>query len=108
MAAKKVDNATQLPPGELMRLEVGEVPVCLVHAEDGNFYAVRDECSHEQTPLSEGWVYGTQIECARHNAVFSLVTGAAESLPAVDPVEVFPVRIEGGDVYVEVNVEDER
>jgi 3-phenylpropionate/trans-cinnamate dioxygenase ferredoxin subunit len=105
MAQERVGAAGDMAPGELRCLKVGGLPICLVRAGDGNFYAVEDRCSHEDTPLSEGWVDGTEIECAAHNAMFDLRTGEATSLPAIEPIRTFPVQVRDDGVYVTVDAE---
>jgi 3-phenylpropionate/trans-cinnamate dioxygenase ferredoxin subunit len=84
----------------MRRVELGGVPICLVHAEDGTFFAVADTCSHEDASLSEGWTYDKQIECPRHNSIFDLTTGEPTSLPAVDPIDVYAVSTDGEDLLV--------
>jgi 3-phenylpropionate/trans-cinnamate dioxygenase ferredoxin component len=79
----------------------GEVAVALVRAEDG-VYATEDRCSHEDYPLSEGWIEDHTLECALHGSRFDLQTGEPDSPPAVRPVRVFPVRVEGEDVLVDL------
>ena len=79
----------------------GEVAVALVRTGDG-VYAVEDRCSHEDYPLSEGWVEDHQLECALHGSRFDLATGNPDVPPAVRPVSVFPVRVEGDDVLVDL------
>jgi 3-phenylpropionate/trans-cinnamate dioxygenase ferredoxin subunit len=79
----------------------GEVAVALVRAEDG-VYATEDRCSHEDYPLSEGWVEDHTLECALHGSRFDLQTGEPDSPPAVRPVRVFPVRVDGEDVLVDL------
>jgi 3-phenylpropionate/trans-cinnamate dioxygenase ferredoxin component len=98
----RVTGATGLPCGHIQRVVLDGVPVCLVHAEDGLFFAVSDLCSHEQTPLSDGWTYEHQIECALHGAVFDLETGAALSLPASEPITTYPTAIDGEDLLISV------
>ena len=66
-------------------------------------HALRDECSHATLALSEGEVTRKGIECWLHGSCFDLRTGAPSSLPATEPVDVFPVEIRDGDVYVDVN-----
>jgi nitrite reductase/ring-hydroxylating ferredoxin subunit len=68
----------------------------------GKFYATAEHCTHEDESLEEGWLDGCQIECPRHGAMFDLRTGEAISLPATDPLAVYPVRIDGTDIWVEV------
>jgi nitrite reductase/ring-hydroxylating ferredoxin subunit len=100
MSAERVISVDELPMGQLRCLLVGGLPICLAHAEDGNFYAVDDLCSHEHARLSDGWVGGTEIECPRHNAMFDLRTGEPTSLPATDPIRTYPVAVRGDDVFV--------
>jgi 3-phenylpropionate/trans-cinnamate dioxygenase ferredoxin subunit len=65
-------------------------------------HALRDECSHATLALSEGEVTRKGIECWLHGSCFDLRTGAPSSLPATEPVDVFPVEIRDDDVYVDV------
>jgi 3-phenylpropionate/trans-cinnamate dioxygenase ferredoxin component len=86
--------------GEAVAVAVDGTPVALVHADDDNFYAVYDECSHASIPLSEGEVDGCTLECWLHGSRFDLRTGEPTGLPATEPVPVYPVEIRDGDVYV--------
>jgi Fe-S cluster assembly protein SufD len=84
------------------RVELGdEEAVALIRTGDG-VYAVVDVCSHEDYPLSEGWVEDHTVECALHGSRFDLVTGNPDSPPALRPVQIFPVRVEGEDVLVDL------
>jgi 3-phenylpropionate/trans-cinnamate dioxygenase ferredoxin subunit len=75
----------------------------LAIVRDGDdFYAVRDECSHAAIALSEGDVEGCEIECWLHGSRFDLRTGKPLSLPATEPVPVYPVKVEGDDVLVDL------
>jgi 3-phenylpropionate/trans-cinnamate dioxygenase ferredoxin subunit len=53
-------------------------------------------------PLSEGDVENGTVECWMHGSRFDLRTGEPTGLPATEPVQVFPVRVDGDDVYVAV------
>jgi 3-phenylpropionate/trans-cinnamate dioxygenase ferredoxin subunit len=66
----------------------------------GKFFAIEDVCSHDDSPLGEGEVNGTQIECPRHGAHFDLETGQALTLPAVVDIPAYPVRVEGNEVLI--------
>jgi 3-phenylpropionate/trans-cinnamate dioxygenase ferredoxin subunit len=89
----------ELPPGTCCRLDLDGVAVAVFNV-DGHYYAIEDICSHEAETLSGGPLKGLEITCPRHQARFSLVTGAALSPPAYEPIAVFPVRIEAGWVQV--------
>jgi 3-phenylpropionate/trans-cinnamate dioxygenase ferredoxin subunit len=91
----------EVAPGEARRFDVGNERICLVRIGD-DFYAIGDTCSHEDYSLAEGEVFEDElsIECWRHGSAFSLKTGDPNTLPATQPVPVYDVVVEGGDVVV--------
>ena len=105
------DNATSgfvavcslddLADGEPRKETVGETIIALIHTE-GAVYAINDTCSHGQVSLAEGEVEGCLLECWLHGSQFDLRTGKPVSLPAIDPVPVYPVKVEDGTVFVQV------
>src|SRR3982074_3706 len=76
----------------------GEV-VCLAHAEDGSFYAIADTCTHEEYSLSEGELWGLDVECPAHGSRFNLRTGAVAGLPPGIPARTYPLTLAGGDGF---------
>ena len=80
---------------------IDDVAVAVV-LHEGDVYAIHDECSHQAVPLSEGEVDGCEIECWLHGSRFDLRTGKPSGPPATEPVPTYPVRVEGGDVLVDV------
>jgi 3-phenylpropionate/trans-cinnamate dioxygenase ferredoxin subunit len=97
-------GVSEVTPDQPKAVVVGETPIAVVRHE-GEFYAIHDVCSHANVALSEGEVVDGEIECWLHGSTFSLADGKPLCLPAVDPVPVYPVKIEGDGVYVAVNVE---
>jgi 3-phenylpropionate/trans-cinnamate dioxygenase ferredoxin subunit len=97
-----VASVAEVPVDSLKKVEAGPTPVCLAHAEDGNFYALNDICTHEEFSLCEGELWGLDVECPQHGSRFNLVTGKVTGLPAVIPATTYPVTVEGQDVFVEV------
>ncbi|MCE7010694.1 non-heme iron oxygenase ferredoxin subunit [Kibdelosporangium philippinense] len=83
-----------------LAVEIGDVAVVLVREGD-EVHALRDECSHASLSLSEGEVTHKGIECWLHGSCFDLRTGQPSSPPASEPVDVYAVRIDGDDVYVD-------
>jgi 3-phenylpropionate/trans-cinnamate dioxygenase ferredoxin subunit len=89
----------EVPEEGVLGIEVGGEPVAVARA-GGEVFALRDVCSHAEVPLSEGDIYDQTIECWLHGSCFDLRTGKPTGLPATEPVPVYPVKIEGDDVYV--------
>jgi 3-phenylpropionate/trans-cinnamate dioxygenase ferredoxin subunit len=96
----RICSTEDVPQGTVISAEVEGVEIAVVHAEDGNFYAIRDECSHAAVALSEGEVDGCTLECWLHGSRFDLRTGKPTGLPATEPVPVYPVEIRDGDIYL--------
>ena len=92
--------------GEVVAVKVGELDLAVVHADDDNFYAVRDECSHANIALSEGELDGCTLECWLHGSRFDLRTGDPTGPPATEPVPIYSVEVRDGDVYV--NLEESK
>jgi 3-phenylpropionate/trans-cinnamate dioxygenase ferredoxin subunit len=90
-----------LPEEGAIGVEVSGEPVAVIRA-GGEVFALRDVCSHAEVPLSEGEIYDCTVECWLHGSCFDLRTGQPTGLPATEPVAVYPVKIEGDDVYVAV------
>lgn len=95
----KVARVSEVPPGTMKGVEVNGVGVALCNVE-GAFYAVRDECTHEEFPLSAGELEERVVTCPLHGAQFDVTTGRVKALPAVVPVQTYPVKVEGDEVYV--------
>jgi 3-phenylpropionate/trans-cinnamate dioxygenase ferredoxin subunit len=66
----------------------------------GKFYAFADVCTHDDGPVAEGELDGCVIECPRHGARFDITTGRVLSMPAVTPLPVYELRVEGDDILV--------
>lgn len=102
MTAVAIAKASELGPGQMKIVEAGGERIALCNV-GGTFYAIQDLCTHDDGPLGEGTLRGGVVECPRHGARFDVKTGAAVRMPAVAPVRIFPVRVEGGSVVVEVD-----
>jgi 3-phenylpropionate/trans-cinnamate dioxygenase ferredoxin subunit len=94
-----VAKVEDFPPGTVRTVEIEGTPIAVFNL-NGHYHAIEDVCTHEAETLSDGEVEGEEIVCPRHGAHFSIVTGAALSPPAYEPVTTFAVQVEGGMVMV--------
>ena len=69
-----------VPDEGALGVEIDGVPVAVVRAE--------------------GEVYDHTVECWLHGSCFDVRTGNPTGPPATEPVPVYPVKVEDGDVYV--------
>lgn len=98
----RVCGVDELAEEAAIHVDVADVPVCVARS-GGEFYAIRDVCSHADVPLSEGDVDDCTVECWLHGSRFDLRSGKPTGLPATKPVPVYAVRVEGADVLVNVD-----
>jgi nitrite reductase/ring-hydroxylating ferredoxin subunit len=73
---------------------------------DGEIYALDDVCSHEYSRLSEGEVFRGQVACPKHGSRFDIRTGKVTGFPATRPVNTYPVKVEAGQIYIQVDDEE--
>lgn len=96
-----VAKTDELKPGEMLYVEVGDAPVCLINL-DGEFHAINDTCTHQDASLSDGEITGDEIECPLHGGAFNIRTGEPASFPVVVAIEKYRVRVVGDDVQVAI------
>ncbi|MCA1810686.1 MAG: Rieske 2Fe-2S domain-containing protein [Halobacteriales archaeon] len=90
----------ELPEGRPVERWLGEHLVLLVRFGDA-VAATQGHCSHKFTSLADGELSGGRITCPLHGACFDLATGAsAEGQAWAGRLQVYPVRVEGGRVFV--------
>jgi naphthalene 1,2-dioxygenase system ferredoxin subunit len=69
---------------------------------DGTVYATAELCTHGAARLSDGYLDDGIIECPLHQGLFDVRTGEAVGPPCTEAVRTYKVRIEDGQVLVQV------
>ena len=77
--------------------------IAIFHAEDGNFYALDDTCTHEDASLADGWIEGAEVECPVHSAKFCLKKGTALCMPATIDAKTHKVEVVDGEIRLYPN-----
>ena len=99
----KVAEVNELAPGEKKQIDLDGIEVALFNVE-GEYFCIEDICTHDGAPLCHGRFAGEEITCPRHGARFSVKTGEAITMPAVEATETYPVKIEGNDIMIEIDL----
>ncbi len=101
MSFVKVAEASEIGPGEMRKVELGGEEVLVANVE-GEFYAIRNRCTHQGGDLSSGKLEGKVVTCPRHGSRFDVTTGKALSGP-----KILFLRLSTGDEPTyEVKVEE--
>jgi nitrite reductase (NADH) small subunit len=89
-----------LPPaGQAKEFSASRRTLCIANI-DGVIRALDNECPHRGGPLAEGMIENGKVVCPWHAWVFDPATGATEN--SQERVAVFPVTVEGEDVFVKI------
>jgi nitrite reductase (NADH) small subunit len=96
----KVAIASEISDGSGKTVDVRGRKIAVFNA-GGSFYAIDDACRHRGGPLGEGEVYGTRVVCPWHGWEYDFSTGCNVDDPTVK-LSCFAVKVDGGDVLVEV------
>jgi NAD(P)H-dependent nitrite reductase small subunit len=100
--------AADVPSDGGIAVRYGATQLALFHLESqgDTWYATQNECPHKRAMILARGIVGDQggvpkVACPLHKKTFDLKTGACLTADA-PPIATFPVRVENGDVWVEL------
>lgn len=73
-----------------------------LYLQEGQVFATNNLCTHGNARLCDGFLEGFEIECPFHQGRFDIRTGAATLAPCTEAVKSWPVKVEGGRVYLDL------
>jgi nitrite reductase/ring-hydroxylating ferredoxin subunit len=84
----------------MLEAVVGERPYAVCNV-DGEVHAIDGLCPHHQGPLAQGALHGNMVVCPWHAWEFDCRTGENDRSPEAN-VRSIPVKVEGGDILIDV------
>jgi naphthalene 1,2-dioxygenase ferredoxin component len=94
--------ADDLPEDDVVGLAVQGRDIA-VYAVGEAVYATDNICTHGQARLCDGFLEGHEIECPLHQGKFDVRDGRPTCDPVTEPLRSYPVKIEGGRVFVQID-----
>jgi 3-phenylpropionate/trans-cinnamate dioxygenase ferredoxin subunit len=98
----RIASTSEISPGGHKAITIDGTHIVLFNL-DGEYYAIENRCTHQDFPLSEGFLMDCQITCPLHGAKFNIKTGEVTAPPAFIDVATFVVRVIEDSVEVEVS-----
>ena len=71
-----------------------------IYLQEGQVFATDNVCTHGHAKLCEGFLEGFEIECPFHQGRFDIRTGEATGAPCTEAVKSWPVKVDGGRVWL--------
>lgn len=103
MARHRLTSSDALRSGEMVGLRANDHKILLL-CIDGCLHAYADRCAHLGLPLSRGTLDGTTLTCAAHHFQYDASSGCGIN-PANVRLKRYPVVVDAGDVFVEIDEE---
>lgn len=97
----RVIELVALPADDVIAVNAAGRELAIYRAE-GDVYATDNVCTHGHARLCDGFLDGYEIECPLHQGKFDVRTGKALCEPLTTDIRTYPVKIEEGNVYVEL------
>lgn len=101
MAWVKLASKNELTEDDVLGLEAGGQQVAL-YCDNGEYFATSNVCTHQYALLSDGYFEDGCIECPLHQGRFDIRTGKAMCAPLTEDVKVFPVKVEGDQIFADL------
>jgi 3-phenylpropionate/trans-cinnamate dioxygenase ferredoxin subunit len=88
---------------DVIRFDHGGRTFAIYRSPDGEFFTTEGLCTHEKVHLADGLVMDDIIECPKHNGRFNYKTGQAKGAPVCVNLKIFPMKVEGGLVLIQID-----
>lgn len=85
---------SEVPPGEMLRVDLEGVPPIVVYNIDGEFFATSNICTHATAFLTDGYLDGELVECPVHGGTFNVRSGEAVDFPCEIALKTYEVTVE--------------
>ncbi len=99
----EVCGRDEIDEEDVIRFDHDGKSYAVYRSPEDTFHATDGHCTHERVHLSDGLVMDHIIECPKHNGRFDYRTGEAKGAPVCVNLRTYPVKVESGSVFIEVD-----
>lgn len=108
MAEREIARVGDVRPEKMVLVPIDDMTQVVLANIDGEIVAFSNICPHSDCdiiggPFGDPPLKGDEVECECHFSTFNVRTGEPLQGPAALPLTVYPVRVEGGAVFVELD-----
>jgi 3-phenylpropionate/trans-cinnamate dioxygenase ferredoxin component len=96
----EVCAAEEIDEEDVIRFDHAGRTFAIYRSPEDTFHATDGLCTHEKIHLADGLVMDHVIECPKHNGRFNYKSGEALGAPVCVDLKTYPVKVEGGAVFI--------
>ena len=95
-------SADDLPNDDVLGVQVAGRDLAL-YTVGNDVFATDNLCTHGNARLCDGFLEGHEIECPLHQGKFDIRNGQPMCEPVTEALRSYPVKVEGGRVFVQID-----
>lgn len=99
----KACDVDEIEVEDVIRFDYEDRTFAIYRTKENKYYATDGLCTHGQVHLADGLVMDNIIECPKHNGQFDFISGRAKRIPACIDLQIYPVKVENEQVFIELN-----
>lgn len=103
----KVAPVSDIAANCLTTLQVEGIEI-IVYQTEGVYYIYPDRCTHQDVPLSDGYLVGSAIICRLHGAKFDLKSGDCLRAPARGNLCAYQTTVRDGYLFIRQSEDGEK
>lgn len=96
----EVCAAEEIDEEDVIRFDHAGRTFAIYRSPEDTYHATDGLCTHEKIHLADGLVMDHVIECPKHNGRFNYTSGEALGAPVCVDLKTYPVKVEGGAVFI--------
>lgn len=100
MTRKLICQVDEVPKDGMKVFDLDATRQVLLLSSNDKVYACHNICPHQEVCLGEGLFDGEVLTCHQHLWQWKVETGEPIGL-AEEPLEIYDVVIEGGEIYID-------
>jgi nitrite reductase/ring-hydroxylating ferredoxin subunit len=95
-----------VPKGGMRQFDLRDREFLVVEL-NGGFFCLDGRCTHAGAPLAEGHLVNKILTCSWHYSQFDVTTGSVVRGPAEKSLELFRMKIENGQIFIDLPPDEE-
>ncbi len=95
----RVASISEIPANRLTAWQTEGGEVLVYHFRD-RYFVYPNRCTHQDVPLSDGYLVGDALVCRLHGAKFDLATGACLRAPARRSLRAYPSAVRDDSLFI--------
>jgi nitrite reductase (NADH) small subunit len=93
----KIARISEIPPGRGIKVKIGKNTIAVFNYR-GQFYAIQNNCPHQNADLANGYIRDGKIYCPMHNWAFDISSGAFDFNKEMH-LKTYPLQIKDDFIY---------